>query len=74
MEKMEENENVHLRKKMTSSLKIAAFLEEIFLAKNTLYKSWEGTQNFRFIAAVVKTLLQFESGCGPKSPPPLRLG
>ena len=39
MEKMEENENVHLRKKMTSSLKIAAFLEEIFLAKNTLYKS-----------------------------------
>ena len=53
MVKIEENENFHPRRKMTSSLKMAAFLE-FFFAQNTLYKSLVGTQNFRFIAAVVK--------------------
>ena len=43
--------------KTTSSLKIIAFSENFFFARNTLYKSWEGNQNFRFMAAVVKKLL-----------------
>ena len=64
MVKIEENENLHPRKKMTSSLKMAAFLENFF-TRNNLYKSQLGTQNFRFIAAVVKKLLQFESSRGP---------
>ena len=39
MVKIEESGNFHPRRKMTSSPKIAAFLEKHFLAKNTLYKS-----------------------------------
>ena len=65
---IEESENFHPRRKMIS-LKMMAFLEN-FLVKNTLHKSYEGTQNFRFIAAVVKKLVQLESGCWPKSPLP----
>ena len=38
MVKIEESENFHPRRKMTSSLKMAAFLEKFFLGKNTLYK------------------------------------
>ena len=39
MVKIEESENFHPRRKMTSSLKMAAFLQKKFFAKNTLYKS-----------------------------------
>ena len=39
MAKIEESKNVQPRRKMTYSLKIAAFLEKYFLIKNTLYKS-----------------------------------
>ena len=39
MVKIEESENIHPSRKMTSSLKMAAFLEKILFAKNTLYKS-----------------------------------
>ena len=60
MVKIGESENFQPRRKMTSSLKMVAFLEKKFLPK---------TQNFLFIAAVVKKLLQFESGRGPKSNP-----
>ena len=67
MGKIEESENFHSRRKITSSLKMTAFLETLLFAKNTLSKSQEGTQNFRFIAAVVKTLLQFKPGYEPKT-------
>ena len=48
--------------KMTSSLKIVDILEKNFLTKTTHYKSQEGTESFRFIAAVLNKLLHVESG------------
>ena len=67
MVKIEESENFHPKRKRRHHSKWRPFLKNFFFAQNTLYKSWEGSQNFRFIAVVVKKLLQFESGCGPKS-------
>ena len=40
----------------------------MFLPKPPIIK--EGTESFRFIAAVLNKLLHVESGRGPKSPPP----
>ena len=63
---IEENENFHPRRKVTS-LKMMAFLEKIFCLKKPYIKV---TKVLKILAAVVKKLLQFESGCGPKSPLP----
>ena len=41
MVKIEESENFQPRRKMTSSLKIVAFLEKNYFAQNTLYNSFK---------------------------------
>ena len=57
---------------MKSSHEMVIFLEKkVFYGKKTLLKSLEGTRNFRFIAVVLQTLLQFESSHGSILFPPL---
>ena len=66
MVKIEENENFHPRRKMTSSLKMAAFLEKkIFFPKAPYIK----VRNVLKISCS-KLFQQFEIGRGPKSSPP----
>ena len=70
MVEIEESEHFHTGKKMTSSLKMVGFLEKKYLPKAPYIKVRKvHTQNIRFITVVVKKLLQFESGCRPKSLP-----
>ena len=73
MVEIEESEHFHTGKKMTSSLKMVGFLEKKYLPKAPYIKVRKEyqvhTQNIRFITVVVKKLLQFESGCRPKSLP-----
>ena len=63
MLKIEESENFHPRRKMTSSLKMAAFLEENLLPKTPYVKVRKVYWNVRELTAKISNSIKTSKQC-----------